>query len=148
VVISTSDENGLIIHVVGYGQTLWSIAATYDVPIDEIRQLNGMAGDATIISVGQKLLIRKANGVGLAGTKEMSTNTPVKTKTPETWRITPSITTTRPGVAIDLPPEKRGFGIIIGIMTSIVGAIIIIGLSSRIRWKKSKKNKKNLEKAL
>ncbi len=57
---SAPGEDGSIIHVVSYGETLWSIAITYGVTIDEIRRLNGLADDSTVIYVGQKLMIRPA----------------------------------------------------------------------------------------
>ena len=57
---STPDANGAIVHQVGYGQSLWSIAIAYEVKIDEIRTLNGLAFDSTDIYAGQKLVIRPA----------------------------------------------------------------------------------------
>ncbi len=60
---STPGENGAIIHIVGYGQTLWGIARSYGVSVDDIRRLNGMAADSTLINLGQQLLIRPASTV-------------------------------------------------------------------------------------
>lgn len=50
--------DGSIVHVVGYGQTLWSIALVYGVTTDDIRRLNNIADDSTAIYVDQVLLIR------------------------------------------------------------------------------------------
>jgi len=58
IVTSTPDENGLVYHEVQYGQTLWEIAVTYGVKIDEIRALNNL-GPGTDIYPGDKLLVRK-----------------------------------------------------------------------------------------
>jgi uncharacterized protein YkwD len=57
---STPDENGSISHTVTYGQTLWGIAQSYGVKIDDLRRLNRLAANSTIIQVGQKLLVRPA----------------------------------------------------------------------------------------
>ncbi len=56
---STTDADGRIIHVVQEGQALWSIAISYGVTVDEIRALNGIAEDSTVLYIGQKLVIRK-----------------------------------------------------------------------------------------
>lgn len=57
---SVPNEDGSIVHIVSYGETLWSIAIAYGVTVNDIRRLNGMAVDNTAISIGQKLLIRPA----------------------------------------------------------------------------------------
>jgi len=56
----TPQGDGSIIHVVGFGQSLWAIAIAYGVKIDEIRQWNNLPAGSTLITSGQKLLIRKA----------------------------------------------------------------------------------------
>ena len=55
--IAEPDEQGRVIHQVLQGQTLWSIATTYGVTIDQIRQLNGLTSDSMIYA-GDKLLIK------------------------------------------------------------------------------------------
>ena len=57
---SQPGQDGAVIHTVGYGQTLWSIAVAYGVKIDDIRRLNNLAADSTTITTGQKLIIRPA----------------------------------------------------------------------------------------
>jgi LysM repeat protein len=54
--IAEADEQGRVIHQVLQGQTLWSIATTYGVTIEQIRQLNGLTSDSMIYA-GNKLLI-------------------------------------------------------------------------------------------
>jgi len=56
-VTSTPNQDGVIVHVVRPGETLWGIAQSYGVTIDDIRNLNLMAPDASIIYIGQELLI-------------------------------------------------------------------------------------------
>jgi len=55
--IAEPDEEGRVIHQVLQGQTLWSIATTYGVKIDQIRQLNGLTSES-LIYAGEKLLIK------------------------------------------------------------------------------------------
>jgi hypothetical protein len=46
-----------IIHTVGYGQSLWSVAIAYGVKMDQLRDWNSMAKDSTNVYAGQKLYI-------------------------------------------------------------------------------------------
>ena len=57
-VISTPNVDGDVIHDVLFGQTLWQIAVSYDVKIDDIKRLNNLFDNN--IYPGEKLLIRKA----------------------------------------------------------------------------------------
>jgi LysM repeat protein len=57
---ATPNTNGSIVHEVGYGQSLWSIAIAYGVKINEIRSLNGLPADSTNIYAGQRLVVRPA----------------------------------------------------------------------------------------
>lgn len=54
----TPRPDGMVIHLVGYGQTLWSIAVAYGVTVDQIRAWNNIAPDSTDIYAGQRLLVR------------------------------------------------------------------------------------------
>ena len=59
----TPRADGSVVHQVGYGQSLWSIALAYGVQIIEIRGLNSMPEDSNDIYAGQKLLIRPPGSV-------------------------------------------------------------------------------------
>ncbi|MBN1536318.1 MAG: LysM peptidoglycan-binding domain-containing protein [Anaerolineales bacterium] len=78
-VTSQPREDGAIIHKVGYGQSLWSIAIAYGVKINDIRRLNNIADDSTSIYPNQELLIGYA-----------STSTPEPTETPSINIQTPT----------------------------------------------------------
>jgi LysM repeat protein len=54
---STARPNGNVIHKVQYGQSLWSIAVTYNTTIDQIRAWNNL-GESTEIYDGQILLVQ------------------------------------------------------------------------------------------
>lgn len=64
--------NGLVVHEVGYGQALWSIAIAYGVKIDEIRELNGLPPGSNEIYAGQKLVIRRVSDVTPAVTETIA----------------------------------------------------------------------------
>ena len=53
-------NEGSVIHVVGWGETLFSIAGRYGVPVDAICAANGIA-DPTRIYAGQRLVIPTSN---------------------------------------------------------------------------------------
>lgn len=58
IITSTPNPDGSTIHTVQTGQTLWGIAAVYDVSLDEILNLNGLSKDA-LIYPGQNLTIKQ-----------------------------------------------------------------------------------------
>ncbi len=60
--VAEPGPDGSIVHVVQVGQTLWTIAATYNVAVDELLQLNGLATGAFIVP-GQKIIIRPPGAV-------------------------------------------------------------------------------------
>lgn len=57
VVVSTPGEDGSVTHVVQAGETLWSIAAAYGVPVEQLQSLNQL-GSSTLIYPGATLIIR------------------------------------------------------------------------------------------
>lgn len=50
---------GMVIYMVKEGDNLWNIGKKYYVPVDTLRELNGLDGDE--LKTGQKLLIVKGN---------------------------------------------------------------------------------------
>jgi uncharacterized protein YkwD len=103
-VTSTPRPDGSVVHVVGYGQTLWSIALAYGVKIDQIRAFNNIAAGSTSIYVGQKLLIYLAGTMMLTQTST-PTQTPTATRTPSRTSLPPTATRTlTPTVAVSPSP--------------------------------------------
>ncbi len=96
IVTSTPRPDGAIIHVVGPGQTLWGIAIAYGVKINDILNLNNLPSTTTVVYVGQKLTIRKADAASrtptLTQTHPAITLTPTASRIPKT--ATPAPTTT------------------------------------------------------
>lgn len=56
VILSTPNANGEVIHEIKYGQTLWQLAISYHVKIDDIKRLNSLLDNS--IHPGNKLLIK------------------------------------------------------------------------------------------
>jgi LysM repeat protein len=73
---STARPDGNVVHKVQYGQSLWSIAITYNTTIDQIRAWNNL-GDSIEIYDGQVLLVQRG-----ATQPPPPTNTPRVTLTP------------------------------------------------------------------
>jgi len=94
-ITSTPDSNGALVHAVGYGQSLWSIAIAYGVKIDEIRALNGLVPGSTDIYAGQKLVIRQAGAASPVPSSEPDvgeTPSPVSTNPPPPPTLRPTET--------------------------------------------------------
>jgi LysM repeat protein len=72
---STAYPGGDVIHKVQYGQSLWSIAITYNTTIDQIRAWNNL-GESIEIYDGQVLLVQRG-----ATQPPPPTNTPLATPT-------------------------------------------------------------------
>ena len=118
VVISTPNVDGDVIHDVLFGQTLWQIAVSYDVKIDDIKRLNNLFDNN--IYPGEKLLIRKA----VITLTETPTGIPTLTAT-----VLPSATASPAPTAVKsastsvpaVAPEKMAanetiMGVVIGII--------------------------------
>jgi LysM repeat protein len=56
VVVSTPYPDGTVKHIIAGGQTLWTIAAVYDIPLEVLRDLNDLEPDA-ILSLGDEVII-------------------------------------------------------------------------------------------
>lgn len=126
VVTATPRADGSIIHVVQTGQTLWSIAASYGLTIDEIKALNSRAAD-TLVVVGDEIIIRAAPTATASPTVTRSpippTRTPTRTPTPVTPTATRTLTATptptpKPLIELHAPDwlnqNAVGIGLIVG----------------------------------
>jgi hypothetical protein len=81
VTTSTPDEDGIILHVVQYGETLWSISEAYGVPIDQILINTGLSPATEEVFEGQTLVIQTATD---------PTSTPSASPTPDPGTPTPT----------------------------------------------------------
>ena len=143
-VTNTPDTDGAIFHVVGPGEALWSIAISYGVKVDDIRRLNGIPGDSTVIQVGQKLLIRTDSAVTAA---PMDTTSPVatrmvakptltvtKNKTPTDTAVpSPSMTSVPTSTASGFLKYDKSMIGVVGLVIAAIGFVIVVYFGFRRR---------------
>lgn len=154
-ITATPQPDGSIVHTVAAGDTLWSIALSYGVKIDDIRQLNGLAPDWTSIYEGQKLIIRPAGWATPPGEAQDTaaaeqatatvtptrrpTDTPRPTRTPRpSATVTPSPSLTlAPGLGETLLaalPDQRTLGLILLAISGIgIVLVLIFGFRKQAR---------------
>jgi uncharacterized protein YkwD/LysM repeat protein len=124
VVLSTPNSAGDVIHEVQAGQTLWQIAISYSVKIDDIKRLNNLFDNN--IYPGNKLLIKKA--------ATLTSAPPLETATPEaTSTIIPSATSvpTLFVVAIQttvMPIKQNDNTVVLSAIAIIALAILLAGI--------------------
>jgi LysM repeat protein len=56
IVLSTPLADGTVLHIIGGGQSLWAISEAYDVPFENLLELNGLDPDAIVLP-GDELII-------------------------------------------------------------------------------------------
>lgn len=61
IVLASPGADGSIVHQVGPGQTIWAIAARYEVPLTDIFLFNNLS-EGSVLQPGQSLIIRLADG--------------------------------------------------------------------------------------
>lgn len=96
VVVSTPMPDGTVKHIIAGGQSLWTIAAVYNVSLEEIRLLNELEPDA-IMNLGDEIIIQPSY---------TPTNTPIgqaSATLPARYTHTPSPVGSR-GTAIQFSP--------------------------------------------
>ena len=61
VLIAEPDENGQVLHTVGAGHALWTLAAYYEVKVSDLLLYNNMT-ENDLVSVGDQIIIQPARG--------------------------------------------------------------------------------------
>ncbi len=122
---STPASDGSVIHLVRPGETLWLIAITYGVKIDEILSLNNLPKDSPIYPK-QELIIKKA----LVTPSPMVevTGTPAASPAVSTPTLTPVIPMVEETLAINPSPLKKNQqASFITPMLIVAGALSVAG---------------------
>jgi LysM repeat protein len=132
---SVPSEDGSIFHIVHNGETLWGIAQSYGVTVDEIQRLNGIADGSTLIHPGQQLLIQSGGAStqvfpdetalsSTQGSSETAVSIPETALPTEVGVPSPSSTRTPTSVPSDISKENMG------VSWEVILAIGILGLIS------------------
>jgi LysM repeat protein len=136
---SVPSEDGGIFHIVQPGETMWGIAQSYGVTVDDIRRLNGIADGSTLIHPGQQLIISPGGTRTQVITEESAPastqvvgDTPVpftETALPSEFGMpSPSLTSMPTSIQSETSQDHKGFswgGILtIGILVLITAAIL------------------------
>lgn len=99
---ATPSPSGSIIHTVVEGDTLFGIAITYEVDLDELRRLNaGTLGPNDLLSIGQEIVVKPG-----AGGAALPTPTPEVAVQPPTTSQTPTVQPVIPGGAATPAGDK------------------------------------------
>lgn len=134
VITSTPDDDGIIIHTVKYGETLFTIAEAYGVPIDQILTNSSLSLTTTDLREGQTLVIQKATEPTATpsptATIDLGTPTPTQvrpTMTPFPTRTpAPTATPTRPPSIIHRALGNTKYFALGLILISGLGLILVV----------------------
>ncbi len=132
----TPNEDGIIIHTVKYGETLWSISQAYGVPTNEILANSGLSLETTDVYEGQTLLIQKATEPSPTPSPTVTENPGTATPTQPRATFTPYPTRTPAPTQTPTPPPSifqralsNGKSVGLGlILVSGLGLILVIYL--------------------
>ncbi len=76
VTASTPRADGAVIHIVQYGQTLWTIADAYEISLADLLALNGLTEDSTIYTDQELIIVPGSGETTVAETEAAAAKTP------------------------------------------------------------------------
>jgi LysM repeat protein len=135
-VTSTPAEDGTVVHIVEYGQTLITIAQAYGISVTELKDLNGLQSDT--VFAGDKLIIRRGATptATLTPTRTIApTRTSTATRIPPTATPLPTITPTptqtpnpfQAWLSKNTLSSRQTLGI--GIVAACLIGLVVVGLT-------------------
>lgn len=134
---ATAQADGAIEHVVIEGQSLWTIAITYQTTINELALLNGIAADNPVVFIGQKLIIRPANTAQPTATITLTpppTETLPPSETPPATLTPPPAATAEPDGGIPVSGTAGGNRSLFIAGLSLVGGGLLVALIFGALW--------------
>lgn len=131
VVINTPLEDGTVYHQVQKDEGLWSIALAYDITIEQLKLLNGLATDE--IFIGQTLVVKRAE-IKTATPEIIATATFGIPTSTATRPVTPTITSTATPLPAAPTSPQSGVRVVGGI---ILAALLAAGIGAWLGKKKS-----------
>ncbi len=103
VITATPGEDGGVVHIVDYGQTLEQIATGYGINLNDLLALNGLESDS-VIYPGDKLVIRRG---ATATPTSTATLTPTRTPRPSSTPRPPTATPTQTAIPSRTPTPTK-----------------------------------------
>ncbi len=135
----TPQADGSIIHLVGYGQTLWAIAQAYQLTLDQLRAWNGYSADDSAVYAGQKLLVLPLSRVTVFPSATGTATAEAASATPSaspTRQLTPTVCCTHTVLNQPVPAEESDRSVI-GLIWAggliLVGTILLVFILFRSR---------------
>jgi uncharacterized protein YkwD len=138
VITSTRNPDGSLVHPVGYGQAMISIATAYGISLDDLRKINNMVPSSPLWA-GQKLLIQPSYTVTPSPTITHTPVAPTRTLTPtRTPTSTPTPIPTVTATATETPApvvpfisvesvDRRSLGTVIIAVCGLGLALVVFG---------------------
>jgi LysM repeat protein len=109
VTVAEPQPDGSVVHIIRTGQTLWTIAAVYGVPLEQILELNDMP-EWAFVRPGDEILVKPAgSAVTATPTTGAEQPTPTITRTP-TVDLTPAATRTSAVANLPTSPASGNLG--------------------------------------
>jgi len=97
IIKATPKPDGSVIHVVQYGQSLWSIADIYEIPLSDLLEQNNMTEESTVFLNQELIIVPATDDIEETVEADDTEEAPVPTKTLEptpTRTISPTPTKT------------------------------------------------------
>lgn len=139
--VATPQADGLIVHIVDTGQSLWNIAAAYDVTVDELKEMNNLSSD--IITSGQEVVVQisytATPTIPSTATPRQPTRTPVPAQTAQAIGAQEESSEDESGDLFGMDRQTMGLALILICGAGL--ALVVIGTIGKDKDKTKDKDK-------